>query len=266
MKITREQEIDLLTRAQSGERSAENKVIEQYRPYAYQYAKKWSQSGADIDDLRQAALIGILKASRKYDATRGVRFLAYAKYWVTTYVQREARKSLANGFSGGSMGGGRYQKFQRAYNALGDGADADSIVALLGCERATAVGFLSLRQAVKSIDTSHFVDGRPMGEVLPGSGPTAEDNAITAERNCKLHAAIRRLPELHRDVLMWTFFDDSTYERLGRHWQVSRERIRQIREEALDSLAVELAKDRTRGLRVVPISMARSALERAGVE
>jgi len=266
MKLTREQEVDLLTRAQSGDKGAENEVIAQYQRYAYQSAKKWAQSGADIDDLRQAALIGVLTAARKYDVNRGVRFLAYAKYWVGTYVQREARKALANGFAGGLMNGGRYQTFQRAYDALGKNVDADSIVALLGCERATAEGFLSLRQVVRSIDTSHVVDGRPMGDVLPGSEPMADDNAITAERNCKLHAAIRRLPELHRDVLMWTFFEDSTYERLGRHWQLSRERIRQIREQALDSLAVELAKDRTRGLRVVPISKARGALERAGVE
>ncbi|MFO8144256.1 MAG: sigma-70 family RNA polymerase sigma factor [Candidatus Syntrophosphaera sp.] len=57
-------------------------IVNEYTPLAYGMAKKYTNRGLSLEDLRQEALIGVMLAARHYDPGQGASFSSYAVYWI----------------------------------------------------------------------------------------------------------------------------------------------------------------------------------------
>lgn len=93
MPFTVEEEKSLVSQARSGDQRALERIIELMRPSLYSTAKKMGVSHVEIDDLVQAGVGGILDAFRRYDPSRGVRFMTYAHYHVYKWMKNEITES-----------------------------------------------------------------------------------------------------------------------------------------------------------------------------
>jgi RNA polymerase primary sigma factor len=97
---TADEERELGRRARAGDAEAQNRLVEAHLFYAFRIVKRcWrANRHADLDDLVQAASMGLLEAARQYDGRDGVRFRTFGKYWLRTHLARALRDA-----AGGSI-------------------------------------------------------------------------------------------------------------------------------------------------------------------
>lgn len=90
--ITSEQEVELTRLIKSGDKRAKDKLIEANLRFVISIAKQFQGRGLDLEDLVSEGNIGLIKASEKFDETRGMKFITYAVWW----IRQSILESLAN--------------------------------------------------------------------------------------------------------------------------------------------------------------------------
>ena len=86
--LTREEEVELSKRIESGDTHARNHMIRANLRLAISIAKKYQRKGCDLEDLIQESNIGLMKAVDRYDWRRGFKFSTYACWWIKQAVRR----------------------------------------------------------------------------------------------------------------------------------------------------------------------------------
>jgi RNA polymerase primary sigma factor len=86
--LTREQEVELSKRIESGDEDARNHMIQANLRLAISIAKKYQNRGCDLADLIQESSIGLMKAVDRFDWRRGFKFSTYACWWIKQAVRR----------------------------------------------------------------------------------------------------------------------------------------------------------------------------------
>jgi RNA polymerase primary sigma factor len=81
-QLTPEEERDLATRVQSGDEEAFRKLIESNLRFVVAVAKKYARSGYPLHELINEGNLGLIEAASRFDPSRGVRFITYASWWV----------------------------------------------------------------------------------------------------------------------------------------------------------------------------------------
>ena len=82
--------MSLVLRAQSGDASARDELVLRLMPLVHHTARRYRASPSFRQDLVQEGVLGVLHALEKFDATRGVSFGLYARYWIRSYVGKHA--------------------------------------------------------------------------------------------------------------------------------------------------------------------------------
>ena len=88
--LTREQEIGLAQRIQAGDTSAVNTLVQSNIRFAIQVARGYQGMGLQLEDLIGFANIGLFEAARRFDASKGVKFITFAVW----YIRAELQKAL----------------------------------------------------------------------------------------------------------------------------------------------------------------------------
>ena len=91
MQIDRDTFADLILRAQNGDTETERRLLEENLPLVTAIAKRYQNTGIDVDDLRQLGSIGLLKAIRKFDPSYSVCFSTYAVPMIAGEIRRFLR-------------------------------------------------------------------------------------------------------------------------------------------------------------------------------
>jgi RNA polymerase primary sigma factor len=91
-ELSREQELDLFHRIGEGDEEARKHVIKAHLRLVVKIAKKYSRLGVPFMDLVEEGNLGLLRASHKFDMTKGCRFATYASWWIKQFIMR----ALAN--------------------------------------------------------------------------------------------------------------------------------------------------------------------------
>jgi RNA polymerase primary sigma factor len=86
--LDRDSEVALATRALTGDRAAINKLVESNLRFAVQVAKQYQGMGIELEDLIGFANIGLFEAAKRFDPTRGVKFISFAVWYVRAELQK----------------------------------------------------------------------------------------------------------------------------------------------------------------------------------
>lgn len=237
-----------------GDTRARDRLILAHRALAYKAAARMTRGGGRPDeDLIQQANIGLLKAADRFDPDMGFRFSTYAAWWVRAEIQDYAYSDWSLIRMPGSsvlrrmfFGLRRAEAELKAEGVLPE--DLDAAIAKrfdVDVERVQmvrdrlAARDLSLNQQMGDTEGSAewqdlLADPDPLSDPETRVGEASEADAIAQ----LLGGHLARLPERDRRILAATVMQDDTrtLAEMGEEFQISRERVRQIRERALLAL------------------------------
>src|SRR5438477_1890523 len=243
--LTAAEEVELAKRIERGDPAAKERMINCNLRLVVSIAKRYQTQGITLGDLVQEGVIGLIRATEKFDWRKGFKFSTYATWWIRQAVQRGvANKARTIRIPVHIVE--REQKIRRAEREL---------VATLGRmpsdEEVSKHSKLPLVQvkevraaarAVASTDAPIGADGDPsLGDLFAAQGPSTEDEADATLRDDAVRRAVAKLPDRQRDVIALRFGlvgdGPTSLEQIGKQLGLTRERVRQIEAEALRRLA-----------------------------
>jgi RNA polymerase primary sigma factor len=188
---------------------------EQHIPLAWNIARHYSGLGLDLDDLRQEAVIGLMRACELYDPGHGVQFSTYATHWIRQAIRRALERQARTIRLPAHV----HQLLRRQ----GRGEE------LAANEQALVNHVRPCDQLRTSVDEG-FTD--------PQSRETSPlDQLIAEEEAGQVDELLASLTRRTRDVVQ-SHAAGETHASIGRRLGLSRERVRQIESEALDGMAM----------------------------
>ena len=250
--FTAQQEFEFATRARAGDFAARQSMIEHNLRLVVSIAKAYLGRGVPLSDLIEEGNLGLMHAIDKFEPERGFRFSTYATWWIRQSVERalicqgRAVRLPVNVVRD-------VQQVLRARRALEndalflanrpDGVRVADIAALLGREVANVADLLALAETPRSLDAALDRSGetQTLGESLVDE-ITGDPSGVTQAHEVErlLQVWIDTLSEREKEVLQGRFGlhdrEPETLELLSSRLGLTRERVRQVQNEALSKL------------------------------
>jgi RNA polymerase primary sigma factor len=246
--LTASEEVALAKRIERGDAAAKERMINSNLRLVISIAKRYQGGDLPLLDLVQEGVIGLNRAAEKFDWRRGYKFSTYATWWIRQACQRALSGQSAT-IRIPTHVNERLAKIRRAgrklETELGREPTREELAKASGLplrhvEDAldAAIAPVSLNQPVGSEDEGEL--GDLFGD--ENAGDPAEE-ATASVRRQEVRRALASLPERERRVIELRFgFDGepASLEAIGRELGVSRERVRQLEEQAFARVADEL--------------------------
>lgn len=256
--VSREDEIELARQIRAGDDQALDRLVAANLRFVVAVARRYAHRGVPLEDLINEGNLGLMRAARRYDETKGVRFLSYAIWWIRQSILGVlARDSHIVRVPAGRMDQAR--RVSRASGRLSQSlqrAPAVREVALeLGLAERQVRDAWETRKHDISLDAPvSGSDDVSLLELLPDARHTDPSCRLESEQlGRRLAGGIQRLPEREADVVSRYFGLDGrrpeTLSEIGRSTGVSRERVRTIKDRALTRLRVGVAGRELRAFR-----------------
>jgi RNA polymerase primary sigma factor len=224
-------------------------------------AKQFAQHGVPLLDLVQEGNLGLMRAVEKFDPSRGYKFSTYASWWIRAYIARaifeQGRTVRVPAYLTEIAGRVRraYQQLQSAHERPPTPAEVATTVGL-AVEKVRMI--LELNQQVVSIEDlgRNYPEGAAPLPLAQSSGSPLLVSPVEATLQQDLSARLQQLLEIltprERRIIMLRFGlggeSEHTLEQIGKQFDLSRERIRQIEQVAMEKLRGSSRRLRLEGL------------------
>ena len=242
--ITVGEEVELAQRIKKGDQKALDKLVRANLRFVVSVAKQYQNQGLPLPDLINEGNLGLIRAAQKFDETRGFKFISYAVWWIRqSILQALAEQSRIVRLPLNQVGSlnkitKEVTKFEQenerkpSPEELADRLDipVDKIAD-------------SLKVSGRSISVdAPFVEGEDNSllDVLANDDSPMADRSLNQESLSKeIDRALRQLYDREREILKMFFgigCQEMTLEEIGAKFDLTRERVRQIKEKAIRRL------------------------------
>ena len=240
-------------------RSAREQMILSNIKLVFYIAKRYQFfSSLSMSDLVQEGMFGLMKAVDRFDPDRGYRFATYAMWWIRQTIMR----AIANRGATIRMPVHRHRdlailrKTIASLRQENEGKEPTLLEIAAALDWAPdKVAYLQELSTLSVVSLDSRVDdeiGSDLASILPSNTPSPEEEFIVRERAELIRELVERLPPKERDIVQRRFGmtengDRETLEEIGRDYEVTRERIRQIERDALLGMVRQAKKWNLRG-------------------
>jgi RNA polymerase sigma-B factor len=236
---------------------ARERLIESHLPLVQSVARRYAGRGETLDDLVQVGSIGLIKASDRFDPSRGVAFGKFAASAIEGEIRRHLRdraSTLRIPRELQRMGGRLRRRHEELAAELGRAPTVPELAAALGADEADVEGALAAERARDPIPIASGEDAIDL--------PDAAEPISSSEDRLLLERGARVLDERARQIVFLRFHADMTERQIARAVGLSQAHVSRLLEASLAKLRAELAvKDR--GTASPVISRERSTARRS---
>lgn len=243
--ISVDEEVELAQRIRKGDRKALEKLTKANLRFVVSVAKQYQNQGLSLPDLINEGNLGLIKAATKFDETRGFKFISYAVWWIRqSILQALAEQSRIVRLPLNQVGS--LNKINKAYSKLEQQFErepsAEELAEILDLPIDKVSDTMKVSGRHVSMDAP-FANGEESSllDVLVNLDSPKADNGLMNESLSKeIDRALSTLTERERDVVKLFFGiglnHGLTLEEIGDKFDLTRERVRQIKEKAIRRL------------------------------
>jgi RNA polymerase primary sigma factor len=243
--ITAEEEVELARRIRQGDQAALEKLTKANLRFVVSVSKQYQNQGLSLPDLINEGNLGLIKAAQRFDETRGFKFISYAVWWIRqSILQALAEQSRIVRLPLNKIGS--INKINKAFSKLEQEYErepsAEEIAELLELTENDVKESMKNSGRHISMDAP-LVQGEEsnMYDVLRSSdSPSPESGLINDSLRKEIDRALSTLTSREADVIKYYFGLNGehamTLEEIGEKFDLTRERVRQIKEKAIRRL------------------------------
>ena len=243
--ITAEDEVELAQRIKAGDQRALEKLTKANLRFVVSVAKQYQNQGLTLPDLINEGNLGLIKAARRFDETRGFKFISYAVWWIRqSILQALAEQSRIVRLPLNKIGS--INKINKTYAFLEQANQRPPSPEEIAKELDMTINDVkeSLKNAGRHISMdAPLIDGEDSNlyDVLrSGESPNPDRELITESLRTEIERALETLTPREADVVRLYFGlgnqQPMTLEEIGETFELTRERVRQIKEKAIRRL------------------------------
>lgn len=243
--LTADEEIELAKKIKNGDARALERLTKANLRFVVSVAKQYQNQGLSLGDLINEGNLGLIKAGKRFDETRGFKFISYAVWWIRqSILQALAEQSRIVRLPLNRVGA--LNKIGKAYSNLEQEFErepsANELASELEMDVSEVADTLKISGRHVSVDAP-FTQGEENSllDVIQNEEQPSPDNTLISESlKTEIERALSTLSEREAEVLKLYFGFDTehamTLEEIGEKFHLTRERVRQIKEKAIRRL------------------------------
>ncbi len=243
--ITAEEEVHLAKKIKEGDQRALEKLTRANLRFVVSVAKQYQNQGLSLPDLINEGNLGLIKAARRFDETRGFKFISYAVWWIRqSILQALAEQSRIVRLPLNQVGS--LNKINKAYSKLEQEFErepsAEELAEILDLPIDKVADTMKVSGRHVSMDAP-FANGEEsslLDVLINHDSPKADSGLMNESLSKEIDRALSTLTERERDVVKLFFGigmnHGLTLEEIGDKFDLTRERVRQIKEKAIRRL------------------------------
>ncbi len=242
--VTVDEEVELAGRIRNGDRAALEKLTKANLRFVVSVAKQYQNQGLSLPDLINEGNLGLIKAAEKFDETRGFKFISYAVWWIRqSILQALAEQSRIVRLPLNQVGSMNkinkaLQRFEQEHERR---PSAEELAEVLDIPIEKIAETLKMSGRHISVDAP-FVEGEDnslIDVMVNEDSPNADRGLITESLRTEIARALSTLTPREADILRKFFgigVPEKTLEEIGEELNLTRERVRQIKEKSIEKL------------------------------
>jgi RNA polymerase primary sigma factor len=243
--LTADQEIELAKRIKKGDQTALETLTKANLRFVVSVAKQYQNQGLDLCDLINEGNLGLIKAAKRFDETRGFKFISYAVWWIRqSILQALAEQSRVVRLPLNRVGA--LNKIGKTYNQLEQQMEReptpDEIANELEMSAFEVTDTMKRSGRHLSMDAPFNMgeENRLLDILHNESQPAPDSNLMGESLRTEVQRALATLSDREAEVVRLYFGlhreHPMTLEEIGEKFSLTRERVRQIKEKALRRL------------------------------
>ncbi|TDD94026.1 sigma-70 family RNA polymerase sigma factor [Flavobacterium cellulosilyticum] len=243
--ITADEEVELAQKIKAGDQAALEKLTKANLRFVVSVAKQYQNQGLTLPDLINEGNLGLIKAAQRFDETRGFKFISYAVWWIRqSILQALAEQSRIVRLPLNKIGS--INKINKMYALLEQSNERPPTAEEIAKELDMTVN--DVRESMKN-SGRHLSMDAPLVEgedsnlydvLRSGESPNPDRNLIQESLRTEIERSLETLTPREADVVRLYFGladqHPMTLEEIGETFDLTRERVRQIKEKAIRRL------------------------------
>ena len=244
--ITAEMEVELAKRIKQGDQWALEKLTRANLRFVVSVAKQYQNQGLTLPDLINEGNLGLIKAAQKFDETRGFKFISYAVWWIRqSILQALAEQARIVRLPLNQVGS--LNKINKAFSKLEQEYErppsAEELAEILEVPEDKVKESMKVAGRHVSMDAplSSSEDGGTLMDVMANTdSPNADKQLLAESLQKEIERSLSTLTDKEKEIIRLFFGigmnHGLTLEEIGTKFNLTRERVRQIKEKAIRRL------------------------------
>ena len=242
--VSPEEEVELSQRIRKGDQRALEKLTRANLRFVVSVAKQYQNQGLSLPDLINEGNLGLIKAAEKFDETRGFKFISYAVWWIRqSILQALAEQSRIVRLPLNQVGSlNKINKALSQFEQKNERAPSnEELSEMIDIPQDKISDTLRVSGRHVSVDAP-FVEGEDNSllDIIPNDdSPMADRGLVNESLSTEIERSLQILTTREREIIK-SFFgigcQEMTLEEIGERLDLTRERVRQIKEKAIRKL------------------------------
>jgi len=243
--LTAEDEVELARRVRSGDHEALERLIKANLRFVVSVSKQYQNQGLSLPDLINEGNLGLIKAAKRFDETRGFKFISYAVWWIRqSILQALAEQARIVRLPLNKIGS--INKINKALSDLEQKFEREPSIEEIS--KAIELAPSDIKDAMRSSGRHVSMDA-PLTEgedgdmyevLLSNDNPSPDGNLLNDSLRKEIERTLSSLTEREASIIKLYFGLNGkhpyTLEEIGEEFNLTRERVRQIKEKAIKRL------------------------------